>query len=239
MKKIVMILALVYGCLSFVSAQKMICYGIQMDNFDSYMHRLIEKYEASEIKGIGQGINVVFNSTMIYGYNNDLPFYSSPFSKEAGFRTIFLCGYTIKDIKIYAEDSFINSIYITIGNKTKTEERNDFRYYNTLISRFGGRKADSIYFAECDNYNDRWTDIEFKKSQFEIIKNYLSMKYGDGERESSYSYAYYIYDRNIIIGAIYLELHEDIDDYNEKFYYTKLSYIQINEQETNKYLNDL
>jgi hypothetical protein len=210
-----------------------------MDNFDSYMHRLIEKYEASEIKSIGQGTTAFFTSTMIYGWNNDILFYNSPFSKEAGLRTIFLCGYTIKDINISAEDSFINSIDITIGNKTKTEEENDFRYYNTLISRFGGEKADSIYFAECDNYNDRWTDIEFKKSQYEIIKSYLSIKYGDGEKESSYSYAYYIYDRNIIIGAIYLELHEDIDDYNEKFYYTKLSYMQINEQKTNKYLNDL
>ena len=234
-----MILALVYGCLSFASAQKMVCYGIQMDNFDSYMHRLIEKYEASEIKGIGQGINGFLNSTMIYGYNNDIPFYSSPFSKEAGLRTIFLCGYTIEDIKIYAEDDFINSIDITIGNKTKTEERNEFRYYNTLISRFGGEKADSIYFAECDNYNDRWTDIEFKKSQFEIIKNYLSLKYGDGERESSYSYVFSIYDRSELIGAIFLGLWEDIDGDNNKFYYIKLSYMQNNEQKTNKYLNDL
>lgn len=242
MKKIFITMIIVFCCYVVSTAKQMTCLGIEMNN--NFVDNLIEKYENCGLEAVGRNLAKFLTGTNVFVFltndiGSDIFYKSAPFSREGGLRKMFLCGFDIAEIRVYLKYNFTNNVSIKIGNQTEEEVRQNFNLYNYYISKYDSSIADSIFFSEVDFYKERWSDIEFKKSQYELVKSYMDLKYGTGEKINKYSYEYSVFDGYELIGLITLNLEEDFNENNKKYYYIALYYYQVNEQEIQKYLNEL
>lgn len=205
---------------------------------EKFIDNLIEKYETDGIEAVGSGFAKFYTATNVSMYKEDIMYKSAPFSRDGGLRNVFICGYNITEINVFLDYNFTSGVHIKIGNQTEKEVRKNRKLYDCCLTTYKG-KADSAFFTMSDFYEERWTDIEYKKSQFNLIKSYMDYKYGDGEKNQEYSYEYYVYSGYTLLGIITLNLEEELDENNKKYYYTILYYYQNNDKQTLKYLNEL
>ncbi len=236
MKKIILVaIIIMYNSIFSYSQKSMYCWGIPMDNANTFISQFIDKYNNEGVESVAGSNNFSksLHFTGVMFIQDNAWVINHPVKEKLDFKCHFLCDYEISNITINIIGNSINYITFNIGDFKKKDVESLNNYYKNTLKHNDISIADSLYDLKWYSFDSFYNNKDYEINKFWSICSALTQKYGNYIEINEYEIGWVVSN----VGYIVLSIITNDEDIDEKRYYCQLEY--INSLVYNQYIDDL